>query len=178
MSVLTRKRPEVVETIALRARLAPLARNARPLADAGRAAKERADSALAWAMPHVDSARLWAAPHVERTGIAMRDNLAPKVSDVLVATARRLEKEPARRRRWPRRVATMAMLAAAASAVAAVAMRRRSGPAGYRPVSPVPDSPVPDGPVPDSTGPGSGVPESADGSQPGRDPEAGGGLHG
>jgi hypothetical protein len=111
--------------------------------NASRAARERANSALAWAMPHVENARIWAAPHVERTGLAVRDTVAPKVSDLMVATARRLETTPPKRRRWPRRVATMAMLGAFATAVAALAMRRRSDTAGYGPVSPVPD---PDGP--------------------------------
>lgn len=141
MSVLTRKRPEVVETVTVRARLVPIAKNASPLAkNAGRAAKERADSVLAWAMPYIDSARVWAAPHVERTGVAVRDNVAPKVSSLLVTTARRLEKPPPAPRRWPRMLATMAMLAAAGTAAAAVAMRRRAYSLGYDTVSPVPGS--------------------------------------
>jgi hypothetical protein len=141
VSVLTRRRPEVIETVSVRARLVPMAKNARPMAEnAGRAARDRANSLLAWAMPHVDHARVWAAPHVERTGIAVRDSVAPKVSDLMVATARRLEKAPLQRRRWPRRLATMAMLAGAATAVAAVAMRRRSYAAAYGPVSPAPDA--------------------------------------
>jgi hypothetical protein len=156
-----------VETITVRARLAPIARNAGPLASsARRAAKDRADSLLAWATPHVDTARLWAAPRIERTGIAMRDNLAPKVSDLLVATARRMENAPAKRRRWPRRVATIAMLAAAASAVAAVAMRRRSTPAGYGPVSSVPDSA--------GSGATATMPETADGDQAANEPDVNG----
>jgi hypothetical protein len=167
VSVLSRKRPEVVEAISVRARLMPVAKNARPMAEnAGRAARDRANSALAWAMPHVDNARVWAAPHVERTGIAVRDSVAPKVTDLMVATARRLENAPPKRRRWPRRVATMAMLAAAASAVAAVAIRRRNDAARYSPVSPVPDS---EGPTLAAT-----MPATSDGDETVNDPEVNG----
>jgi len=150
VSVLTRKRPDVVETVTVRARLVPIAKNASPMAKhAGRAAKNRADSVVTWAMPYIDNARIWAAPRVERTGLAVRDNVAPKVSSVLVddvapkvssllvTAARRLEKPEPKRRRWPRILATAAMLAAAGSAAAAVAMRRRAYSLGYDPVSPV-----------------------------------------
>lgn len=157
----------MVETISIRARLSPVAKNARPMAEnAARAARDRADSALAWAMPHVDSARVWAAPRVERTGLAVRDTVAPKVSDLMVATARRLENAPPQPRRWPRRIARLAMLAAAASAIAALAMRRRSDTAGYGPVSPVPDT---DGPTLAPT-----MAESADGDEAMTDPEVNG----
>ncbi len=149
MSVLTRKRADIVETISVRARLVPMAKSASPMAKtAGRAAKDRADSLLAWAMPHIDSARGWAAPRVERTGLAVRDNLAPKVSALLVPTARRLEK---------RAVATVAMLAAAGGAAAALAMRRRAYSPGYGTVSPMPDGAGP--------GPAAPRPETADGDQ-------------
>jgi len=141
VSVLTRKRPDVVETVTVRARLVPIAKNASPMAkNAGRAAKERADSVMTWAMPYIDQARVWAAPHVEHTGLAVRDTVAPKVSSLLVTTARRLEKAPPQRRRWPRMLGTMVMLAAAGTAAAAVAMRRRSYSLGYEPGSPVPGS--------------------------------------
>ncbi|MGD0376258.1 MAG: hypothetical protein ABSB01_16935 [Streptosporangiaceae bacterium] len=146
MSILTRKRSDVIETVTVRARLVPIAKNASPMAkNASRVAKDRADSALAWAIPYLDNARVWAAPRVERTGIAVRDNVAPRVSSLLVTTARRLEKAEPKPRRWPRMLATMAMLAAAGSAAAAVAMRRRAyslgyDPAGYDSAAPVPDS--------------------------------------
>jgi hypothetical protein len=167
VSVLTRKRPDVVETISVRARLVPIAKNASPLAkNAGRAAKYRADSLVAWALPRVDAARIWAAPHVERTGIAVRDSVAPKVSDVMVATARRLEKSAPKGRRWPRRVATIAVLAAVGSAVAAIAARRRTYSPDFGPVSPVPDS----------TGPGATatMPETPDGDQAAAEAEVNG----
>ena len=69
---------------------------------------------MTWAMPYIDNARVWAAPQLERTGVAVRDNVAPKVSSLLVTTARRLEKARpsaaagrgcwARWRWWPPRV--------------------------------------------------------------------------
>jgi hypothetical protein len=130
-----------LETVTVRARLVPIAKNASPMAkNAGRAAKDRADSLMTWAMPYIDNARVWAAPHVERTGVAVRDNVAPKVSSLLVTTARRLEKAPPKRRRWPRMLGTMAILAAAGTAAAAVAMRRRAYSLGYEPGNPVPGS--------------------------------------
>ena len=134
--------------------------------NAGRAARDRANAALAWAMPHVDNARSWAAPHVEHTGLAVRDTVAPKVSDLMVATARRLENAPPQPRRWPGRIARLAMLAAAASAVAALAMRRRSYAAGYGPVSSVPDT---DGPTLAPT-----MTEASDGDEARTDPEVNG----
>ncbi len=139
MSVLTRKRPDVFETVTVRARLVPIAKNASPMAkNAGRAAKDRAEELMTWAMPYIDNARVWAAPQLERTGVAVRDNVAPKVSSLLVTTARRLDKAPPKRRRWPRMLGTMAMLAAAGTAAAAVAMRRRAYSLGYEPGTPCP----------------------------------------
>jgi hypothetical protein len=115
VSVLKRKRPGVVDTVTVRTRrLKPLARNARQAAmdqassvrgqagsvkdqagsvvkDQASSVMDRVDSVKDWAAPHVDTARVWAAPHVERTGVAVRDNVAPKVSDLLVATARKME---------------------------------------------------------------------------------------
>jgi hypothetical protein len=166
VSVLTRKRPDVLETVTVRARLVPIAKNASPMAkNAGRAAKDRADSLMTWAMPYIDNARVWAAPHVERTGVAVRDNVAPKVSSLLVTTARRLEKAPPKRRRWPRMLGTMAMLAAAGTAAAAVAMRRRAYSLGYEPGNPVPGS----------SGPGSATAqETGNGDQAAPEPEVNG----
>jgi hypothetical protein len=132
--------------------------------NASRAAKDRADALMTWAMPYIDNARVWAAPHVERTGLAVRDNVAPKVSSLLVTTARRLDKAPPKRRRWPRMLGTMAMLAAAGTAAAAVAMRRRAYSLGYEP-----------GPVPGSSGLGSATAqEMGNGDQAAPEPEGNG----
>jgi len=166
VSVLTRKRPDVCETVTVRARLVPIAKQASPMAkNAGRAAKDRAAELRIWALPYIDQARGWAAPHVERTGVAVRDNVAPKVSAFLITTARRLEKAPPERRRWPRRLGTMAMLAAAGTAATAVAMRRRAYSLGYEPGNPGPGS----------SGPGSATAQEAGhGDQAAAEPEGNG----
>ena len=62
------------------ARLQPAAAQGTPLArKAGVGAKRQADRT-----------RSWAAPHVERAGQVVQDSLAPKVSSLLSAAARRL----------------------------------------------------------------------------------------
>jgi hypothetical protein len=82
------------------AQLTPLAKNAQLTASRG-----------------LYTARVWAAPRVERTGVAVQERLAPRVSSMMVATARRMEPAQARsRRRWPAVVAGIVMLAAAATA--------------------------------------------------------------
>ena len=86
-----------------------------------------AKSARETAQQSVHDARVWAAPRVERSGHAVAERIAPKLSDMLVATARRLEPAPpTRRRRWPKALAGMVMLGVG-TAVAAVLRRR--GPA-------------------------------------------------
>src|SRR5260221_691424 len=72
----------------------------------------------------VRKTRAWAAPQVEHAGQVLQDSVAPRVSALLSAAARRLEPAKPRRRRW-RKPAGVAMLAAAASAVAAVVRNRR-----------------------------------------------------
>jgi hypothetical protein len=68
---------------------------------------------------------------VERTGHAVVERVAPKVSDILVATARRMEPDqPPRRRRWPR-VLAAAMTLATAGVAAAVARSRRNSSTAY-----------------------------------------------
>lgn len=115
------------------------AKTARQQAQAGaRSARRQAHRAATQATPlaksaretaqqSVHDARVWAAPRVERSGHAVAERIAPKLSDMLVATARRLEPDPpTRRRRWPKALAGMVMLGAG-TAVAAVLRRR--GPA-------------------------------------------------
>jgi hypothetical protein len=92
------------------ARLQPAADQATPLArKAGAGAKRQADRT-----------RSWAAPHVERAGQVVQDSIAPKVSSLLSATARRLEPAEPRRPRWPKLVGASAAAAAASAAAAAV----------------------------------------------------------
>jgi hypothetical protein len=95
------------------ARRQPAADQVMPLAKtAGAAAKRQADKT-----------RAWAAPQVARAGQAVQDSVAPKVSSLLSAAARRLEPEKPGRRRW-RKVAGISAAAAAASALAAAVRRR------------------------------------------------------
>jgi hypothetical protein len=109
------------------AQAVPKAKNAVPLArSAGLTARHSAEDAVAWAAPMVNDARAWAAPHVEQAGLAVRDKIAPAISDAIVEAAHRLDAPTAPRRRlWPRVLAGIAMLAAAGSAVAAAVLRRR-----------------------------------------------------
>lgn len=117
-----------------RQRAAPIARQAVPMAkNAGLAARHGAEGAVAWATPHVDHARSWAAPRIEQTGLAVRDSLAPRISALLVTTAHRLDAAPRPARRWPRLLAGIVMLAAAASAAMAMALRQRPDDASYQP---------------------------------------------
>jgi hypothetical protein len=115
------------------------AKTARQQAQAGaRSARRQAQRAATQATPlaksaretaqqSVHDARVWVAPRVERSGHAVAERIAPKLSDMLVATARRIEPAPpARRRRWPKALAGMVMLGVG-TAVAAVLRRR--GPA-------------------------------------------------
>jgi hypothetical protein len=129
MSLMTRKntggaKQRAVDTAS---QVVPLAKNA------GLAARQSAEDAMAWAAPRVKDARTWVAPHVEQAGIAVRDKIgpaisekiAPTISEVLVEAAHRLDDSPPRRKRWPRLLAGFAMVAAVGSAVAAVMLRRR-----------------------------------------------------
>lgn len=96
------------------ARLRPAADQVMPLAKtAGAAAKLGADKT-----------RAWAAPQVERAGQVVQDSVAPKVSSVLSATARRLEPDKPRRQRWRKVVGVSAAAAGVASAFAAAVRNR------------------------------------------------------
>jgi hypothetical protein len=133
----SRSHPSVATT-AQRARdattqVVPMAKNAVPMAkNVGLTAKQSAEDAVARVAPRVKDARAWAAPHVEQAGLAVRDKIAPAISekiapaisDALIEAAHRLDNPAPRRRRWPRVVAGIAMLAAAGSAVVAAALRR------------------------------------------------------
>ncbi len=106
-----------------------LARTAVPMVKtAGTTARDSARGAAAWAAPRVNRARAWTAPRIERSGLAIKDTIAPKVSETLMATARRVDVTAPRldvtapRRRWPRVVAGTAILAAVG---AAIVLRRR-----------------------------------------------------
>ncbi len=68
--------------------------------------------------------RVWAAPRVERTGKALTETVAPKVSALLSSAAERIDPVGQRRRQWRKPVGIAAAIAAAASAVAAVFRNR------------------------------------------------------
>jgi hypothetical protein len=127
VSLMTRK--QAGQRTARRAadQLGPMASNAR------RAARDGAAGAKTWATPHVHRARSWAAPRVESAGHAVRETIAPKVSDALVSAAQRIDHTPPTRHRWPKLLGIVALLAAAGSAAAAVIIRRWPVAATYDP---------------------------------------------
>jgi hypothetical protein len=104
----------------------PAAKNAVPMAkNVGLTARQSAEDAMARVAPRVKDARAWAAPHVEQAGLAVREKIAPAISDALIEAAYRLDNPAPRRRRWPRVLAGIAMVAAAGSAVAAAVLGLR-----------------------------------------------------
>jgi len=131
MSSLSRKRAADADTrhrMEQDAWLVVLARTAVPMVKtAGTTARDSARGAAAWAAPRVNGARAWTAPRIERSGLAIKDTIAPKISETLTATARRVDVTPPRldvtapRRRWPQVVAGTALLAVGA----AIVLRRR-----------------------------------------------------
>jgi len=88
-----------------------------------RLTRRGARSAAMWAAPRVNGARAWTAPRIERSGLAIKDTIAPKISEVFVVTARRVDVAPSRRR-WRRVMAGTALLVAVGAAVAVVLRRR------------------------------------------------------
>jgi hypothetical protein len=132
MSILSRKRAADADTrhrMQQDAWLVVLARTAVPMVKtAGTTARDSARGAAAWAAPRVNGARAWTAPRIERSGLAIKDTIAPKISETLTATARRVDVTTpsldvaAPRKRWPRVVAGTAILAAVG---AAIVLRRR-----------------------------------------------------
>jgi len=102
----------------------------------------RIDQARAWTAPRINQARAWTAPQIERSGLAVKDTIAPKVYETLMATARRVDvtaprpDDAAPRRRWPQVVAATGMLVAAGAAVAVVLRRRKSDRAYEAPAEP------------------------------------------
>ncbi len=97
---------------------------AAPVKPAAAQVRPLASSAVAAARRGVHRTRAWAAPQVDRTGQALQDSVAPKVSALLSSAARRLEPAKPKRRPW-RKLAVSSGLTAAASAAAAVVLNRR-----------------------------------------------------
>jgi hypothetical protein len=139
MSVLSRNRVAEAEAAETRermqqlARLIVLARAAGPrVKTAGMAARDGARSAAEWTAPRINQARAWTAPRIERSGLAFKDAVAPKVYETLIAAARYVDVAESRpdvtapRRRWPQVVAGTGMLVALGAAVAVVLRRRKN----------------------------------------------------
>lgn len=138
VSVLNRNRATEADATGTRGRMQQLARPmvlaraAVPVAKTvGMAARDGARSAAAWASPRVNGARAWTAPRIERSGLAIRDTIAPKICETLTAAARRVDVTAPRadvtapRRRWPKVVAGTALLTAVGAAAAVVLRRRK-----------------------------------------------------
>jgi hypothetical protein len=99
------------------AQLKPAAERAKPLAkNTGEAARRQ-----------LLKTRAWVAPQVKRSGQALQDTVAPKLSAMLASAAKRIDPSQPRHRRWKKPVG-LATLTAASGAVAAF-LRGRSKPA-------------------------------------------------
>jgi hypothetical protein len=85
-----------------------------------------AGGAAGWAKPRVGRVRAWMAVRAVRGSVSVQESVAPRVSLVLAAAARRLDPPRPRARRWPKVFAGTALLAAGAAAATAMAMRSRS----------------------------------------------------
>jgi hypothetical protein len=113
-----------------------LANNAGPMTRrAAMTAGHGAGGAASWAKPRVGRARAWMAVRAARGSVSVQESVAPRVSSVLAAAARRLDPPRPQARRWPKVLAGTALLAAGAAAATAMAMRNRSR-AMPRPVTP------------------------------------------
>jgi hypothetical protein len=121
---------------------------ATPAKPAAAQVKPLASSAAAAARRGVHRTRAWAAPQVDRTGQALQDSVAPKVSALLSSAARRLEPAKPKRRPW-RKLAVSSVLTAAASAAAAVVLKRRTPEAATSADEPDADEVTPAGKTPD-----------------------------
>ena len=107
-----------------------------------------AKSAQLTASQGVHQARTWAAPRVAQAGVAVQERIAPKVSSAMIATAHKMQPEPARsRRRWPAILAGIVTVSAAA--VAAILLR---GQRANRFSEPANDAPPPAPPAGDPSG--------------------------
>jgi hypothetical protein len=60
-----------------------------------------ADQAKVVAAQRIEDARYWAAPRLESAAHGFEDQVAPKVSSMLSAAAKRVDPTPSHSRRWP-----------------------------------------------------------------------------
>ncbi|MEU6713872.1 YtxH domain-containing protein [Nonomuraea purpurea] len=70
-------------------------------ANAGQRMAPMADQAKVVAAQRFVNARYWAAPRLESAAQGFEDQVAPKVSSMLSAAARKIDPTPSRSRRWP-----------------------------------------------------------------------------
>lgn len=84
-----------------------------------------AAAAAANARRGVYQARTWTAPRLEQTGVALQEQVAPKMAEMLSTAAHRVEPvpPPPPRRRWP--LLTLGFVTAAGLAIAAFLRSRR-----------------------------------------------------
>jgi hypothetical protein len=134
MSVLSRKRVAEAEAPQTQQLAWPIVmvRAVVPRAKtAGMVARDGARSTAEWTAPRINQARAWTAPRIERSGLAFKDTIAPKVCETFMATARYVDVAPRPdvtppRRRWPQVVAGTGMLVAVGAAAAVVLLRRKN----------------------------------------------------
>ncbi|MFG1708500.1 YtxH domain-containing protein [Nonomuraea sp. M3C6] len=82
-----------------------------------------ADQAKVVAAQRFEDARYWAAPRLHSAAHGFEDQVAPKVSSMLSAAARKIDPTPSRSRRWP----TLALLTGlAVGAIGYVFYRRNA----------------------------------------------------
>ncbi|MEV4567195.1 YtxH domain-containing protein [Nonomuraea sp. NPDC049419] len=70
-------------------------------AQTGQRLAPMADQAKVAAAQRIEDARYWAAPRLESAAHGFEEQVAPKVSSMLTAAARRIDPTPTRSRRWP-----------------------------------------------------------------------------
>ena len=133
MSVLSRERvAEAAETQQLAWPIVMVRAVVPRAKTAGMAARDGARSVANRTAPRINQARAWTAPRIERGGLAIKDTVAPKVCETLIAAARYVDVAEPRpdvtppRRRWPQVVAGTGMLVAVGAAVAVVLRRRKN----------------------------------------------------
>ncbi len=117
-----RSRKHEASTLASGAQ-ATLASGAQAMRRMAAQVKNLARSTGTTAARSVRTTRAWAAPQVERAGQVVQDGVAPRISALLSAAARRLEPARQPRRLW-RKLAGASALTATAGAVAAVVRGR------------------------------------------------------
>ncbi|MEV0613577.1 YtxH domain-containing protein [Nonomuraea sp. NPDC050404] len=67
----------------------------------GQRMQPMADQAKVAAAHRIEDARYWAAPRLESAAHGFEDQVAPKVSSMLTAAARKIDPKPSHSRRWP-----------------------------------------------------------------------------